>query len=208
MIGLTYATRGDWVEGIEAEQRALGLSPDNFETAFILACLGKAHTEGRDAARAVPVLVQAVELADQVRSLQWRCYFRTMLGDAYVLNGDFDKARLVARNALDGSTEIRFLLGVGWSKQVLGRIARAQGDMAQATRNFTEALSTFGAIGARCELARTHLELSALAQSQGNTEMLRSQLLLAYQLFLELKAPKYVEHAKLLCAQTGLSLVG
>jgi len=208
MIGLTHATRGDWAEGIEAEQRALGLSPDNFETAYILTCLGKAHTEGGDAARAVPVLEQAVELADQVRSLQWRCYFRTMLGDAYVLNGDFDKAQLVVRNALDGSTEIRFLLGVGWSKQVLGRIARAQGDMAEAKRNFTEALSTFSAIGAQFELARTHLELATLAQGQGDTEMIRSQLLLAYQLFSDLKVPKYVEHAKLLGAQTGLPLVG
>jgi predicted ATPase/class 3 adenylate cyclase len=208
MMGLALATRGDWAEGVEAEQRALGLSPDNFETAYILACLGKAHTEGGDAARAVPVLVQAVELADQVRSLQWRCYFRTMLGDAYVLNGDFDKARLVVRNALDGSTEIQFLLGVGWSKQVLGRIARAQDDLAEAARNFTEALSTFSAIGAQFELARTHLELAALAQSQGNTEMLKNQLLPACQLFLDLKAPKYIERAKLLGAQTGINLVG
>jgi class 3 adenylate cyclase/tetratricopeptide (TPR) repeat protein len=208
MMGLALATRGDWAEGIEAEQRALSLSPDNFETAFILACLGKAHTEGGDAARAVPVLVQAVELADQVRSLQWRCYFRAMLGDAYVLNGDFDKARLVVRNALDGSTEIRFLLGVGWSKQVLGRMARAQGDMAEAARTFTEALSTFRAIGAQFELARTHLELAALAQSQGDTEMLKNQLLPACQLFLDLKAPKYIERAKLLGAQTGINRVG
>jgi class 3 adenylate cyclase/tetratricopeptide (TPR) repeat protein len=208
MIGLTHATRGDWAEGIEAEKRALGLSPDNFETAYILACLGKAHTEGEDAAQAVPVLVQAVELADQVRSLQWRCYFRTILGDAYVLNGDFDKARLVVRKALDGSTEIRFLLGVGLSKQVLGRIARAEGDMAEATRNFNEAIETLGAIGARFELARTHLDLATIAQAQGDGENFQKHLKQAQELFSALQVPKYVERAGRLGEQSGLCVSG
>jgi tetratricopeptide (TPR) repeat protein len=206
MIGLTHATRGDWTEGIEAEQWALGLSPDKFETAFILACLGKAHTEGGDAAQAVPVLVQAVELADQVRSLQWRCYFRTMLGDAYVLNGDFEAARLAARTALDGSTEIQFRLGIGWSKQVLGRIARAQGDMAEAGRNFGEAIETFGAIGARFELARTHFDLATVAHTQGDGEDLAQHLKEAQELFSALQVPKYFERASRLGEQSGLSL--
>ena len=208
MIGLNLATRGDWAEAVKTEQRALELSPDDFETAWILACLGKARIEGEDAGQAIPVLERAVELADRLRSLQFRCWFRTILGNAYALNVDFDKAHGIACKALEVSTDIHFALGIGWSWQVLGRIARAKNDMAEAARNFSEALSTFSAIGARFELARTHLELAALAQSQGNTEMLRSQLLLAYQLFLELKAPKYVERAKLLGAQTGLSLVG
>jgi class 3 adenylate cyclase/tetratricopeptide (TPR) repeat protein len=208
MMGLTHATRGDWAEGIEMEQRALDLSPDDFETAWILACLGKGYVEGGDAAQAVPTLEQAVELADRVRSLQWRCYFRTMLGDAYVLNGDFDKARLVVCKALDGSTEIRFLLGVGLSKQVLGRIACAQGDMAEAGRNFAEAIETFGAIGARFELARTHLDLAMLAQAQRDRESLGRQVKQAQELFSALQAPKYVERADTLRAQLGFSPSG
>jgi tetratricopeptide (TPR) repeat protein len=208
MIGLSRATCGDWAEGIEAEQRALDLSPDNFETAWILACLGKAHTEGGDAAQAIPVLEQAVELADQVRSLQFRCWFRTMLGDAYVLNGDFDKAQLVARKALDVSSEIQFLLGVGWSKQVLGRLARAQGDLAEAEPNFNEAIETLGAIGARFELARTHLDLATLAQAQGDGENFQKHLKQAQELFSALQTPKYVERASRLGGQSGLSLAG
>jgi class 3 adenylate cyclase/tetratricopeptide (TPR) repeat protein len=208
MIGLCLATRGDWAEGIEAEQRALDLSPDDFETAWILACLGKAYAEGGDAAQAVPVLEQAVELADRVRSLQFRCWFRTILGDAYVLNGDFDKARLVARKALDGSNEIRFLLGVGWSKQVLGRIARAEGDTMEARRNFDGAISAFGAIGARFELARTHLDVAALAQTQGDRENLAKHLKEARELFSALQVPKYVERAGRLGEQLGLSPSG
>ena len=45
------------------------------ETAAVLACLGKAHPEAGDLARAIPVLEQAVQLGDQVRSRQWREWF-------------------------------------------------------------------------------------------------------------------------------------
>jgi tetratricopeptide (TPR) repeat protein len=129
-----------------------------------------------------------------------------MLGNAYAMNGDFDKALVVVRKAFDISTEIRFLLGVGWSKQVLGDIARAKGDMAEAKRDFSEAIEAFQAIGARFELARTHFELAKLARMRGDAEVLRDQLLHAYQLFSDLNATKYVERTSQLGEQMGLSL--
>jgi tetratricopeptide (TPR) repeat protein len=205
MIGLSRAACGDCAEGIEAEQRALELSPDDFETAWILASLGKAHTESGDGAQAVPILEQAVALADRLRSMQLRCWFRTILGDAYVLQGDLDKARRVVGKALDVSTDIQFLLGVGLSKQVLGRIACAQGDMSEATRNFDDAIVNFGLIGARFELARTHLDLAMLAQSEGDGNGLRKQARQAEELFSALQVPKYVDRASRLGEQSCLS---
>jgi hypothetical protein len=46
-----------------------------------------AHSEGGDTAQAIPVLEQAVRLADQVRSRQVHARFRTWLGEAYLLGG-------------------------------------------------------------------------------------------------------------------------
>ena len=204
MTGLSYATRGDWAEGIEAEQRALDLSPDDFETAWILACLGRARTESGDAVQAIPVLEKAVELADRVRSLQFRCWFRAMLGNAYVISGNIDKARILARKALDVSTEIQFLLGVGWSKQLFGRIARADGDLAEARRNFDETIETLRIIGAQFELAQTHLELATLAHTQGDSEVLRYNIIRAQKLFSALQVPKYFERASRLSNESGL----
>jgi class 3 adenylate cyclase/tetratricopeptide (TPR) repeat protein len=206
MIGFSLASRGDYAEGIKAEQRALELSPDDFETAWILAGLGKVHTESGDGAQAVPILEQAVALADGLRSMQLRCWFRTILGDAYVLHGDLDKARRVVSKALDVSTDIQFLLGVGLSKQVFGRIARAHGDIAEAIRNFDDAIVNFGLIGARFELARTHLDLATLAQSEGDGNGLRKHARQAEELFSALQVPKYVERAARLGEQSGLSL--
>jgi hypothetical protein len=85
-----------------------------------------------------------------------------MLGEAYVLNGEIDKAADVAMTALNVSTESQFLIGVGLSRQVMGRIARARGVRTEAKRHLEEAAALFSSVGARFELARTHLELASI----------------------------------------------
>jgi class 3 adenylate cyclase/tetratricopeptide (TPR) repeat protein len=162
LAGWSRATRGEAEAGIELCQRALDVSPDDFETAFILACLGKACCEAGDTARAVGVLEQAVALADKVRSYQFRAWFRTMLGEAYLLNGEGDKAADVAATALTMSASSQFLIGVGLSKQVMGRIAGARGARAEATHHLEEAVVLLSSVGSRFELARSHLELASL----------------------------------------------
>ena len=114
--------------------QSLDLSPDDFETAFVLACLGKACAAAGDTQRAVSVLEQAVALADRVRSLQFCAWFRTMLGEAYLPDGSLDKAEDVVRTALQVSADIQFLIGVGLSKHLLGRIAKARGTVAETER--------------------------------------------------------------------------
>ncbi len=206
MGGLSYATRGDWEAGIKACERALELAPDPFETAFVLACLGKAYSEAGDVARAVPTLEQAVQLADRVRSLQWRQYFRTWLGEAYRLEGQLDKASEVVRQTLEVCADVKFLLGVGSSQQVLGRIAQAEGDLTEAERHFQEALRTLAAIGARFEIGRTRLDLASLAYEQGDREAAASHLTAAHSLFMALRVPKYVERAQQIAREFGVPL--
>ena len=204
MTGLSYATRGDWVAGIEACERALELAPDPFETAAVLACLGKAHAEAGDLARAVPILEQAVHLADQVRSLQWREWFRTLQAEAYFLDGQIDKAQKVAAHALGVCTDIGYSWGIGWSHQVLGRIAEAQGTPAESQEHLRNALQSFVSVNARFEMARTHLFLASLAYCQGNRGVAAFQLNEARSLFEVLRVPKYKKRAEELSrAQAG-----
>ena len=126
LAGLSHAMRGDGEEAVALCQRALDVSPDDFETAFILACLGRACLETGDVTGAVGSLEKAVALADKVRSVQFRAWFRSMLGEAYLAGGELDKATAIVREALDASGAMQFTLGVGLSRQLLGRIARAQ----------------------------------------------------------------------------------
>jgi class 3 adenylate cyclase/tetratricopeptide (TPR) repeat protein len=206
MAGLSYATRGDWAAGVDWCRRALELAPDPFETAFVLACLGKAYSEAGDMGRAVPTLEEAVQLADRVRSLQWRQYFRTWLGEAYRLAGQLDKAREVVRQTLEVCADVKFLIGVGASHQILGRIAQAEGDLTEAERQLQEALRILSAIGSRFELGRTHLDLASLANTKGDREAAGTHLKEAHTMFLALHAPKYVERIEKLAGEFGVSL--
>ncbi|MFQ5894720.1 MAG: tetratricopeptide repeat protein, partial [Nitrospinota bacterium] len=168
------------------------------------ACLGKAYAEAGEVARAVPTLEQAVELADRVRSRQLRARFRAMLGEAYLLDGQMDKARDVAGRALASSTDLKYVFGIGLSHQVLGRVAQAQGALGEAERHLNDALQAFDSIRARFETGRTHLDLAALAHAQGNREAIATHLKEAYDLFTALRVPKYVERTEELAKQFSL----
>jgi len=203
MTGLSQATRGDWEVGIKACERAIDLSPDPFETAFILAVLGKAQVEAGDFGRAIPTLEQAVQLGDQVRSRQYAAWFRTMLSAAYVLGGQLDKAREVARQALGISMDVRYLLGIGWSHQVLGLAARTQGALVEATGHLGDALQAFVSVQSRFEMGRTLFFLASIAYAQGRNESAGMHLKEAHSLFTALRVPKYVERTEHLACEFG-----
>jgi class 3 adenylate cyclase/tetratricopeptide (TPR) repeat protein len=204
LAGLSRAMRGEGEAAIGLCERALAVSPDRFETAFILACLGRACCEAGDIVRAVAVLGEAVDLADQVRSIQFRAWFRTMLGEAYLQNGESDKAQDIARAALEASIESRFLFGIGLSKRLQAGIARARGDNAAAKQNLDEAATILTSIGARFELARTQLELAEIGEAMSEREYAETQLHTARASFVDLHVPKYVERAGRLCERLGI----
>jgi class 3 adenylate cyclase/tetratricopeptide (TPR) repeat protein len=204
LMGLSYATRGDWATGIVACRRGLEISPDDFETAFLLACLGKAHVEGADAAQAIPVLEQAVDLADQVRSRQIRAWFRIWLGEAYLLSCQIDAAREMVGQALQACTDVNYLVGLGWSHQLLGRINQAEGSLAEAEKHLTHALETLFLVQARFETGRTHLFLASVAHAQGRAEEAERHLSEARSLFQKLRVPRYLDQAEQLARQLCL----
>jgi class 3 adenylate cyclase/tetratricopeptide (TPR) repeat protein len=203
MAGLSYATRGDWEPGIKACERALALSPDDFETAYVLTVLGRAHAEGGDLTRAIPLLEQGVQLGDRVRSRQWREFFRTMLGEAYVRDGQLERARTAAGQALETCREVGYSLGIGWAEQVLGRVAQADGALAEAERHLTGALEAFVSTSARFEMGRTHLFLASLVHARGDRDAAGTHLEEAHALFRALRVPKYVEWAERLAREFG-----
>ena len=133
---------------------------------------------------------QAVPLADRVRSVRFRAWFRTMLGEAYLASGELDKATAVVSEALETSSGMQFAVGAGLSRQVLGRIAQAQGNLAQAEQHLNDAVTLLTAVGALFDLARTKLALAKLKSDLGDKNASASQLREARILFDEVRNPR------------------
>ncbi|MCZ7659853.1 MAG: AAA family ATPase [Xanthobacteraceae bacterium] len=165
LSGLACAMRGEGSDAVALCQHALDVSPDDFETAFILACLGRACLVTGDVPRAVDSLERAVALADEVRSVQFCAWFRTLLGEAYLAAGELSKGAVTADEALATSTKMRFAIGAGLSRQLLGRIAQAQGDGRRARHELDAAVELLASVGATFELSRTQ---RALAEVDGD----------------------------------------
>jgi len=109
------------------------------------------------------------------------------------------EARVVAREALAVTEEVRFRYGSGMAQRALGRAARAAGDREEAERWLQEALESFRAIGAPFEVARTRLDLALLAGA--GSEAAAGQLGEARRTFAELGVPVYVERAERLAGE-------
>jgi class 3 adenylate cyclase/tetratricopeptide (TPR) repeat protein len=206
LAGLCRALRGETQAAVGLCERALELSPDDFETSFVLACLGRSCSEAGELARAVSVLERAVELARRVRSVQFCAFFIAMLGEAYLLSGATEKAESAAREAMEVSTRVGFLLGVGLARHLLSRIGRAGGDLQEAERHLAEALRLFGALGARFEQGRALLDLAELAHAQERLDAVAASLAQAHDVFTSLGVPAYVERTRRCSAELGVSL--
>jgi tetratricopeptide (TPR) repeat protein len=190
--GIIYAAMGEGQAGIEACQRGLQLSPDPVNTTAALGFLGYAYLESGDSAHAIPVLEQAVQQLGQFRFRQLQGWFTAWLSEAYLLNGQIEKARELAVEGLELTRKIKYWWGVGLAQRALGRIAQASGALSDTETHLTEALQAFALIQARFEVGRIHLALAELAHTRGNHEAVTTHLQEAHQLFRTLKVPRYI----------------
>jgi hypothetical protein len=77
----------------------------------------------------------------------------------------------------------------------------------QAETHFAQGLSTLSSIPARFELARTHIDVGALANLQKKTDLARAHYADAVRMFAKLNLKRHAEHTKDLAAQSGVTIL-
>jgi tetratricopeptide (TPR) repeat protein len=205
-LGWSYTEQGAWEAGIEALQHAAAISPDAFETAWIMGNLGYAYMGKGDLAQAIPILEQAVQAADRYRSRQVQSMFRIYLGEAYHLDDQIEKASGSAYQGLKLAEAIKFPWGMGRAQRILGCIALTNGNLAEAEFYLQHALETLASIHACFEQARTHLDCAALAHTQGHQDTATTHLSTAYAWFQKLQVPKWMERTEQRAREYGVML--
>jgi DNA-binding SARP family transcriptional activator/tetratricopeptide (TPR) repeat protein len=191
LTGTIYALRGDWEEGVAAGRRSLEYSSDPLNRADALGWLGLAYLEQGNAIEAIHVLEQSVEQWSRFRVRSVQGGFRILLGHAYLMRGDVDRAAKLAEEGFVLTRETRYLLSLGWGERLLALIARRRGDQSAARALLQQALATFTSIGADFEAARTQLLLGDVCAALGDAPAAARALALAGEAFTALKIPSY-----------------
>jgi class 3 adenylate cyclase/tetratricopeptide (TPR) repeat protein len=201
--GGIHALQGDPERAIERCRRAVELARDPVGTAVARGFLGASFLEKGDAEAAIPLLERSVEQLGRFRIRQTHSWFTALLAQACFLAGHLDRARGLARQALEMTLHAHAAQGAGWAQRTLGHVAQAEGDSAEAMRWLEEAVTTFVTIGARYEEARTRLDLAALHHARGAREAAASEVERATRLLRGLGVRRYDRVLSALAAELG-----
>jgi class 3 adenylate cyclase/tetratricopeptide (TPR) repeat protein len=205
IMGWISAIRDEWETALAACHRSLAYARDPVFAAAALAYTGCAYLERGEATEAIAHLEQAVRQLGPLRMRPAQCRFMAFLSEAYRVQGDLDKAHALALQGLQIADDTQYRYVVGWLQRTLGRIAQASDSLEEAQRCLAEALRTFIALTAQFEMGRTHLDLAALAQAQGNLAVATTHLHTAHGLFETLQVPHYVERTAQLARALGVA---
>jgi tetratricopeptide (TPR) repeat protein len=195
-----------WEAAIAACQSALAVAADAVSRITAFNQLGTVYQYQCDHARALPVFEEARQQAEQSGLPLLQGNAQIGLSEAYILSGDVERARDLARQALELSSETQIWNNVGRALRALGRIAQGEGFMLEAKKYFTEALQVFTTINALHQAARLHTFLAPLTHLQGQLEATATHLKEAHALFTRLRLSKDLEDTEQLARALGVSL--
>ena len=205
---MVQTTLGEAEVAITAGRRALEHSPDDFERALALGHLGAAHLAQGDPTQALPMLEQALALADRFRSRQVQASFRELLATAYLATGHIGQARETGVAALAMSQDIDYLLGGASAQWTLGLIEHTDGNLDLAQNRLDQALAAMTSLESRYGMGRVRMDLAQLAHACGRPEAARAHLEEARTLFRTLRVPRYEERVEQLARQLSVPLAG
>ncbi len=206
LTGLAYDLMGEWERAADTYHQAINTSPTPFDAAIVLGTLGYLHVKKGNVVEAISTLENALQQANQYRSLQIQSRFKTYLGEAYYANGQIEKADDLVRQGLALAEEVENPFGIVQAKRALGHIAQSSGDLAMSDTYLREALAIYTTVQSRNGLAHTHLDLAALAHTQGNLDTVTTHLSTAYAWFKKLQVPKWMERTEQLAQEYGVTL--
>jgi DNA-binding SARP family transcriptional activator/KaiC/GvpD/RAD55 family RecA-like ATPase len=205
LTGTIHAMRGDWDEGIAAGRRSLDYSPDPLNRADALGWLGFAYLEKGDAAEAIRLLEQSVELWSTFRVRPAQGAFQILLGHAYLMRGEVERAAQLAEAGLALARDTGYRLAIGWGKRLQALIEAGRGDRGAARALLEQALTTFVSISGGFEAARTRLLLAEVCAAVGDGSAAAGLLAEASKAFATLRTRRYACWTDALAAELGAS---
>lgn len=165
---LVHHQSGDWTAAIEAASRSLERSTDAINTALANGYLGRAWLGAGDVACAITLLEESTRQVAALHMERSLGQITIWLAEACLAGGHTDRAGELATAGRRSTESSGHRYAIGDADRVLGRIALARGEYAEAEARLGAALATFTEIGARLQAARTHQALAEVARERGH----------------------------------------
>jgi tetratricopeptide (TPR) repeat protein len=186
-IGLLSLRYGDLRTALPRLERAVGLCQDaDLPTWFprIAAALGAAYTLGGRIASAVPLLTQAMEQATATESV-YQALCRLSLGEAQLLAGRLEEARVLAERALALACTHQERGHQAYALRLLGEVTahRDPPDVDESAAHYRQALALADELGMRQLQAHCYHGLGTLYATVGQREQARTALITAIAMY-------------------------
>ena len=133
-------------------EEAVRIAPERISRAYASAVLGYNHLAAGEAEAAADLLEPVVEELARFPYPPWEGLFSAKLAEAWLQLGDVINARRAAERAVAVAEGCGFAFGAGWARRALGRIAIAEGGLAEGRHNLARAREIFEGLGATLEL--------------------------------------------------------
>ena len=181
-LSMAYTWRGDLGRGVEYGELALQKAVTPANKAWAQRGLGWALCRAGEPKIGIELLGAALAIVRPSRHMPTEIPTTCILGAAYWLAGEDDKARQTLEEALEIADRCGARYYLGWAQRLLGEIA-LKANPAQAMSHFEKSITIFREIKAENELAMAYAGYGRLHKKQGEIAQAREYLKKALEIF-------------------------
>jgi len=181
-LSMAYTWRGDLGRGVEYGELALQKAVTPADKAWTGRGLGWALCRAGETKRGIELLGGAVGIVQASGHMPSKIPTACILGAAYWLAGEDDKARQTLEEALKIADHCGARYYLGWAQRLLGEIA-LKTNPTQVASHFEKSIAVLGEIKAENELALAYAGYARLHKQQGKVGQAREYLTKALEIF-------------------------
>ncbi len=181
-LSMAYTWKGDLGRGVEYGELALQKAVTPADKAWAHRGLGWALCRAGEANRGVELLDAALAMVQPSRHMPTEIPTTCILGAAYWLAGEDDKARQTLEGGMETAERCGAGYYLGWAQRILGEISMKK-NATQAAVYFEKSIAVLQEIKAENELALAYVGSGRLYKKQNQITQARKYLMKALEIF-------------------------
>jgi tetratricopeptide (TPR) repeat protein len=194
-LGEAYRERGDWARAIRLLERSVAAAQEGGVGAMTAAAgsrLGAAYAHTGRLDEALKLLRASASVGSRAPNTRYSAYAR-LLGEACLLSGNIDEARLQATTALEAAQALHQRGDEAAARWLLGLTTPS---LVEAELFLGEALALGSELAMRPLVAHCHLGLGKLYRRTGKREQAQEHLTIATTMYREMGMAYWLEEVE------------